>query len=279
MLKAKNWRPDALVVLVFTLVISMLVGMLVASLLPRQGDHTVVVLAIGALSFHGVALPAVWWFLRAHRLTWSEAFGFGAPGSGRATLLALGATVLALPVAWGLGFLSSEIMTLVHVTPVSQKAVTVVQQTVAVGPQIFMAALAVALAPVAEELLFRGVLYPALRAPGVLPWFCLRKPPLPPAPPAPAAPTLNGAGDPGDEDVAAGASWLRCPRPWAAALATSLVFGVIHLNVMTFLSLTFFGLVLTWLYETTGNLLAPMVSHSLFNLANFFFLVWGRPPA
>jgi membrane protease YdiL (CAAX protease family) len=223
-----------------------------------------------------VALPGVWWFVRTHHLSWSEAFGFGAPDSSRALLLAIGVTALALPVAWSLGFVSAELMRLFHVTPVAQKTVLVVQQTVAVGPQLFLAGMAVVLAPVAEELLFRGVLYPALRARHILPWTCLRKPPVPADPQLPFPPALESAQPSPDRGPVSGTSWLRTPRPWAAALVTSLLFGCVHLNVMTFLALTFFGLVLIWLYETTGNLLAPMLSHSLFNLANFFFLVWGR---
>jgi len=58
-----------------------------------------------------------------------------------------------------------------------------------------------------------------------------------------------------------------------AALVTSLLFGVIHLNLMTLVPLTVLGIALVWLYEVTGNLLAPILAHSLFNLANFFLLV------
>jgi membrane protease YdiL (CAAX protease family) len=43
---------------------------------------------------------------------------------------------------------------------------------------------------------------------------------------------------------------------------------------MIFLSLTVLAVILTLLYETTDNLLAPILTHSLFNLANFFWLVF-----
>ena len=56
---------------------------------------------------------------------------------------------------------------------------------------------------------------------------------------------------------------------------TSVVFAMIHANLMTFLPLLFFALVLTWQYERTGNLLAPVCTHSLFNTTNYLWLVFA----
>jgi membrane protease YdiL (CAAX protease family) len=55
---------------------------------------------------------------------------------------------------------------------------------------------------------------------------------------------------------------------------TSLVFALTHANVATFLPLTFLAMVLVFLYERTGNLLAPIAAHSLFNAANYFALIY-----
>ncbi|MEK7685010.1 MAG: CPBP family intramembrane glutamic endopeptidase [Verrucomicrobiota bacterium] len=62
-----------------------------------------------------------------------------------------------------------------------------------------------------------------------------------------------------------------------ALWSTSLFFAAIHANLMTFVPLTFLALILTLLYETTDNILAPVLAHSLFNAANFFWLVSGLP--
>jgi membrane protease YdiL (CAAX protease family) len=91
--------------------------------------------------------------------------------------------------------------------------------------------MAVVLAPVVEEMLFRGILYPVIKE-------------------------------------------LGYPR--FALWSTSLVFGLVHANFMTFLPLTFLALLLVMLYEATDNLLAPILVHSLFNAVNFFLLVFGR---
>jgi membrane protease YdiL (CAAX protease family) len=101
----------------------------------------------------------------------------------------------------------------------------------AAGPQVFLAFLAVVVAPVTEELLFRGILYPFVKQQG---------------------------------------------HPGLALWGTAILFGALHLNLMTFVPLTFLGLVLAWLYDTTDNLLAPIFGHSLFNLANFFRAIWEQ---
>jgi membrane protease YdiL (CAAX protease family) len=64
--------------------------------------------------------------------------------------------------------------------------------------------------------------------------------------------------------------WLRDREGMVAALiVSSLIFGLIHFNLMAFLSLTFFGAAMAWLYERTGNLLGCIVAHALFNLVGF----------
>jgi membrane protease YdiL (CAAX protease family) len=61
--------------------------------------------------------------------------------------------------------------------------------------------------------------------------------------------------------------------PGLALWVSSLVFAATHGNLMTFLPFAFFGIVLALLYEYTDNLLAPIVTHALFNAANFTWLL------
>jgi membrane protease YdiL (CAAX protease family) len=44
---------------------------------------------------------------------------------------------------------------------------------------------------------------------------------------------------------------------------------------MTFVPLTVLAFTLIWLYERTDNLLAPILTHSLFNTTNFVWLLLG----
>jgi membrane protease YdiL (CAAX protease family) len=64
--------------------------------------------------------------------------------------------------------------------------------------------------------------------------------------------------------------------PRVALWGTSLLFAAIHSNLMTLLPLTFLAVVLTLLYETTDNLLAPILTHSVFNFVNFLWVL-GQP--
>jgi len=52
-----------------------------------------------------------------------------------------------------------------------------------------------------------------------------------------------------------------------------------HMNLITFVPLTILALVLTALYERTGNLLAPIATHALFNGMNFTLLYWLQEQA
>jgi membrane protease YdiL (CAAX protease family) len=270
------WRVEVLLWVVIGLLVSFFIGVVATNLFKVTEGDRLAGLVISALFLHGAILAVVAGVLRSQRVGWSAAFGLSAPRAARAVLLTVGATVVALPVAWALQLLSAGLMKLVHVAPVAQQAVTLVQESVSLGPRLFMAVMALALAPMAEEVLFRGVVYSALRMHTVLRWTRLTGP----------ARWVKGGicrwlWRGGFPHLAAWLRagfhpWLLTPRPWFAALLTSAIFGAFHLNVMSFLPLAFFGLVLTWLYERTGNLLAPILAHSLFNLANFSLLVWGR---
>lgn len=227
----KTWPLDAALRLMAGLFASLCAGWLVASLLDIQPDDKFGAFLISTLSFHGAMLLFVHLFVRENKTTWSDAFGFQQPGALWAMLLAMVVTVAALPCAWILGQLSAQSMTWLKMEPAIQEAVTTLQSTVDVPQQIYMAGAAVLLVPVAEELLFRGVLYP----------------------------TIKGLG------------WPR-----VAFWGTAILFGAVHFTLMTFVPLTFLGLCLTWLYEKTENLLAPIFAHSLFNLANLLLLVLAR---
>ena len=82
----------------------------------------------------------------------------------------------------------------------------------------------VVMAPICEELLFRGVIYPSLR-------------------------------DLGHRRLAIAAS--------------SLLFAAIHGSLALMLPLTVLAVILVWLYEKTGSIVAPVLMHAAFNAVNF----------
>lgn len=64
-------------------------------------------------------------------------------------------------------------------------------------------------------------------------------------------------------------------RGWriGGCVGVSLVFAGFHGNVAVLVPLWMLGAFWTWLYERTGDLTAPILSHALFNAANFIWLL------
>jgi len=99
---------------------------------------------------------------------------------------------------------------------------------------VYLGVFAVVIAPVAEEFIFRGMLFPFVK---------------------------------------------RLGFPRLAWFGVSFLFALIHFNAPTFVPLFVLALALTWLYEKTDNLLAPITAHALFNAANLAVLLWQNRPS
>lgn len=205
--------------------------------LAGPGTHTAGQVSIGAISFQGAALLLTIPFLRDHGLTWNEAFGLG---NRRRDALLAGLLVgcLYLPLGLGLQHLSSLTLTQLQqfgLKPQEQVAVQVLREASSQPDRIKLAIVTILLAPLAEEVLFRGILFTGIRQ-------------------------------------------LGFPR--LAFWGTGVVFAFVHFNIVSFLPLFVFALVLAWIYSRTGNLLAPIAAHSMFNALNFalLFLFQGGPP-
>lgn len=90
------------------------------------------------------------------------------------------------------------------------------------GSLVLLVLVTVVLAPVFEELFFRGLFYPALR---------------------------------------------RRLGVWGAIALNGVIFGALHMQPLFMLSLVLVGMILAYLYEKTESLVAPMLAHSMYNLA------------
>ena len=236
MLSDKPWKPEAVLRLAasvsFCLAVGMAVTLSLEHWLPGLGksQKDFISFVAGGVCFQGAAMVFVHFFLREHGLTWREGFGLSEGKFSRMLALAGLAIVVVLPVALALGKLSELVMLRTGRTPQLQIAVQMLQTKLPLGQILVYALAAVVLAPVAEEVLFRGVLYPTLKQSG---------------------------------------------HRWLALWVTSLLFASIHFNLMAFVPLTFLALVLAWLYERTGNLLASILAHVLFNAVNFTLLMFA----
>ena len=235
MISKKPWRADAVAWLLAAFFAAQILGVMVvqgySSALSKdevKQPANVLVMLAGTLMYQGVTLVAVGVFLRMHRITWPEAFGFTTNRLVRTLVLALLATAIVLPITLALGQVSRLVLEGMGRTVEVQASVKSLQSTESFEQQIYFAIVTVIVAPFMEEVLFRGVLYPAIKQAG-FPKFAL----------------------------------------WS----TSIIFAFFHANAMAFVPLLFMAVLLTFLYESTENLLAPIVTHMLFNATNFALLL------
>ena len=135
--------------------------------------------------------------------------------------------IVVLPAIMSLHGLSFTLFEKLH--PQEQQVVEILVKSgwLAVTANISLGIGSILVAPLGEEILFRGILYPAIK---------------------------------------------RTGHKQIALWSTALLFGLIHANLASFVPLTLLAVVLVWLYEYTGNLLACFAVHSLFNAVNFVAL-------
>ncbi len=247
MLPDRKWETEPLLRFIAGVCFVFAIGSLAAiAFLPKAAAATAegkfFMLVTNAVILHGGALLLVAMLLRAHATGWREAFGWRLGSFPRAAMFGVIGVLVALPLTLllqqmaqrGLNSLQEQLVAheikSIDVKPEAQQLVQTIQETESLGQQVFYALLAILFAPLVEEILFRGILYPAIK--------------------------LRG-------------------HPHLALWGTSIAFALMHRNMTTILPLAFLALLLVFLYERTGNLLAPILTHSLFNAANYVALVYG----
>lgn len=233
MLSQKPWRGEAVIQLIAALFVSLLFAAIMAGLLGQFGvaafkspDSFANVL-VGTLGFQGVAWIFIFIFLKLHDVDWRDVLGRRGPDLTKALLLAAGLLLVMLPVVLGLQKASALALEKIGWPADDQRAVELFAHAKSIWMRGYLVLFAVGIAPVAEEFIFRGILYPFVK---------------------------------------------RLGWPKTAWLGVSFLFALIHLNAPTFLPLFVFALALTWLYERTDKLIAPILAHSLFNGANVIIL-------
>lgn len=193
---------------------------------PTQPPAALLASATGV--FHAAGIIALVPLLRSHQLGWREGFGLGTSSWPRTGILVLGLTLPALASAWGVHHLSGALLEALGHPPDSQAAVNAVRGASQLWERGVLLFFAAGTAPVFEELVFRGVFWPALRDRG---------------------------------------------HRVAGCLLVSFLFALIHANLAAFIPLWLLGIFWTWLYEKTGDIAAPILSHALFNAANFIWIL------
>ncbi len=187
--------------------------------------HTV----IATLSFQGAVVALSWPFLREHKMRYRDAFGLPVRWQWAALYGFLWVCIF-LPLGMALQSVSFQLLSRLGTKPEPQQIVQVLAHTNTWRDQLAIGVTALVLAPIGEELFFRGILYTALKQAGF---------------------------------------------PRLALWGTAALFAVLHGNLPAFVSLLLLAVLLTILYEKTGNLLAPICAHSFFNVFGFAQTVFG----
>jgi membrane protease YdiL (CAAX protease family) len=194
------------------------------------GGNDVLMMAIRGFSFQGATLLLAHRFLKDHGSTWSDGFGLRNKPVMAATYGLLVACTF-LPIGWMLHLGAFSVLKWLNFAPEIQPAVQALKDTVLLKDQVALGIVAILLAPLAEEVLFRGILYPAIKQSG---------------------------------------------HPRLALWITSLAFAAIHGHAPSFVPLLLLALLLTWAYEHTQSLVAPIVAHACFNAFNFLSGIYGE---
>jgi membrane protease YdiL (CAAX protease family) len=236
MLSAKPWRGEIVMQFIALQFVFFFSGMTAIGLLHKSGVAAFKEEAgfgnvlLATLCFQGATWILIPFFLRQHQVRWRDVFGLHGENLKRALAVAAGSVAVILPVAWLLQGASAAALKKIGWPVEDQTAVLLFAGAKTVWLKIYLGAFAVVIAPVAEEFIFRGVLFPFVKQLGY---------------------------------------------PKSAWLGVSALFALIHFDAGTFVPLFAFALALTWLYDFTGNLLAPIFAHGLFNAANLAILFFA----
>lgn len=234
MLFAIHWQAQNLIRFAIGVCLCLAFGTLVSAMVraPELGLRTTnadfLAFVAGTLFLHGGTFVAASQLLRWQGVSWRQFLGFDHARWPRHVLFGLGAGLAAVPVLLLLNKLCYLGLKVLGAEPVQQITVQILQDLQGWLRCSAFGISAIVLAPIAEEIIFRGVLYPSLR---------------------------------------------QRNHPQIALLASSLLFALIHSNVMTFLPLFLFALALVWLVERTDALIASITAHAVFNAVNFILLL------
>jgi membrane protease YdiL (CAAX protease family) len=233
MLTQKSWRAEAVIQLIAGVVAFLCVGVLLAGVLQKIGvpafkkEDSLANILLATLSFQGATWVLILIFLKQHGANWRAAFGFRNSNLTKSLLLATGVLIIMLPIILELEQFSAQFLQKIGWPLADQHAVELILNAKSPWLRGYLAFFAIVLAPVAEEFIFRGVLFPFVKQLGY---------------------------------------------PKFAWFGVSFLFALIHVNTPTLVPLFVLALVLTWLYQKTDCLLAPIAAHSLFNTANLIIL-------
>jgi membrane protease YdiL (CAAX protease family) len=233
MLSAKPWRGETVIWFCAAQLASLCVGLTLIGVLQKAGFTAFQPLTgagaivVSTLAFQGATWVLIYLFLRMHHVRCRDEFGLQRAKWNRIWFPALSVAMASVLLTWLVQYACIYVLTKAGLSPGTETAVTVLTNAKEGWLRVYLGVFTVVIAPVAEEFIFRGMLYPFVKQAG----------------------------------------WPRL-----AWVGVNFLFAVVHWNATALVPLFLLGLVLTWLYERTDSLLAPITAHAFFNAVNLVVL-------
>lgn len=177
-LRRLEWRPwnmQSAAWIVIPLMVLQLLFMLLFLYFGRaldveQDETERALIILQSLLFHWTGFALIAGLVHLRKLTWSSAFGIRSQGwlgdAGWGVVILVGV----MPLILGYNIVAQMIMEWVGITPDVQDVTRVISESSSATTKLYFALLALIVAPVVEELIFRGILLPAItRMAGIKP--------------------------------------------------------------------------------------------------------------
>ena len=168
----RKWKLESVAMLGAGLLFSVSIGMLLAiavrRLLPDLPESKAQFYAsvLSNFSFQGMAILLTFPLLQSNRRTWPDFLGLSAGRFRALVARAVAVTALALPMALLLRAGCESLLDALSASNQMQPALQVIQLSVSTGQLVYAGFMAIVIAPAAEEILFRGILYQAIKERG-----------------------------------------------------------------------------------------------------------------
>jgi len=154
--------------LLFSVSAGMLLAIAVRKLLPELPESKIQFYAsvLSNFSFQGMAILLTFPFLHSNGRSWPDFLGLAPRRFRPIAVRAAVVTALALPMALLLRAACEALLDSLSASNQMQPALQVIQLSVSTGQLVYAGFMAIVIAPAAEEILFRGILYQAIKERG-----------------------------------------------------------------------------------------------------------------
>jgi uncharacterized protein len=171
MLSVKPWKLDGFLLLAMSLLVgiasfSLALGLVAHFSRVKPDADTPVLLVLRSLALDGSILIAVFLFLRTEHMSWAEAFGFKTPRLWNALMWGIIIGLICSPICQKMNERFAVILEHFHVQIQNEQAVETLEKATPGFNRFYLIFFAVIIAPICEETLFRGILYPAIKQAG-----------------------------------------------------------------------------------------------------------------